>query len=210
MSAGTAPVDSPGVAARGRGRRPAAEVRSDALRSVGSLLLTEGLAAVTFERVARESGVSRTTLSKWWPSTGALALDGYFHAVEDTLAFADTGDVRADVTAQLRQFVTLMTTTPAGRVLLELIGRSQTDPELSAQYRQLYSSGRRRLAVERFRRARDAGQLRPDVDLHALVDQLWGAVYHRLLVPDEPVDLRFADALIANVFGGVATSRDRG
>lgn len=35
-------------------------------------------------------------------SRGALALDGYLHAVEETLAFADTGDIRSDLISQLR------------------------------------------------------------------------------------------------------------
>ncbi|MCB2175302.1 MAG: TetR/AcrR family transcriptional regulator C-terminal ligand-binding domain-containing protein [Actinomycetales bacterium] len=189
---------------RGRGRRPADEVRADVLRAVGAILLDEGLGGLTFERVARESGVSKTTLYKWWPSAGALALDGYFHAVEDTLAFPDTGDIRADVTAQLRSFVALMTRTPAGRLLTELIGQAQTDPDLAVQYRRLYSSQRRRLAVDRFRAAQQVGQLRADVDPQVLVDQLWGAVYHRLLVPDEPVGEELADALVRNLFDGVA------
>jgi AcrR family transcriptional regulator len=188
---------------RGRGRRPADEVRADALRTVGDILLGDGLAGLTFERVSRESGVSKATLYKWWPSVGVLALEGYFHAVEDTLAFPDTGDIRVDITTQLHHFVELMTSTPAGRLLIELIGQSQTDPELASEYRRLYSSGRRRLAAERFRRAQDAGQIRPDVDVQVLVDQLWGAVYHRLLIPDEPVDVLFADALIGNLFDGL-------
>ncbi|WP_433340065.1 TetR-like C-terminal domain-containing protein [Streptomyces sp. CA-253872] len=196
-------VPAIGSQRRGRGRRPAHEVRADVLRAVGALLLGDGLAALTFERVARESGVSRTTLHKWWPSVGALALDGYFHAVEDTLAFPDTGDLRADVGTQLRHFVELMTTTPAGRLLTELIGRSQTDPDLAAEYRRLYSSGRRQLATDRFRRAQEAGQIRSGIDVRVLVDQLWGAVYHRLLIPDEPVDEGFADALVGNLFDGI-------
>ncbi|MEU4466073.1 hypothetical protein AB0G20_20600 [Streptomyces sp. NPDC024017] len=56
--------------------------------------------------MAHLSGVSKTTLYKWWPPKGALALDGYFHAVEETLAFEDTGDLRADLTRQLCAFRT--------------------------------------------------------------------------------------------------------
>ena len=97
---------------RGRGRRPANEVRADVLRTAGEVLLTEGSADFTFERVARLAGVSKTTLYKWWPSKGALALDGYFHAVEPTLAFPDTGDIRADLISQLRAFARVMTQTP--------------------------------------------------------------------------------------------------
>lgn len=173
------------------------------LRTVGELLLREGLADLTFERVARLAGVSKTTLYKWWPSVGALALDGYFHSVEDTLALPDTGDIRADVTSQLQSFVRLMTQTPAGRLLTELIGQAQTDTSLATAYRALYSSQRRQLAADRLQRAQDLGQIRQGVDVQVLVDQLWGAVYHRLLIPDEPVTPEFATALISNLFEGI-------
>ncbi|NGN93448.1 TetR/AcrR family transcriptional regulator [Nocardioides sp. KC13] len=189
---------------RGRGRRPADEVRADILSTTGQLLLEEGIADLTFDRIARLAGVSKTTLYKWWPSRGALALDGYFHAVEDTLAFPDTGDIRADLVSQLHAFVALMTETAGGSALLQLIGEAQTDAELAASYRALYSTERRRLAVERLTRAQEASQIRPDVDVRVLVDQLWGSVYHRLLIPDEPVTPEFATALVDNIMDGVA------
>jgi AcrR family transcriptional regulator len=177
------------------------------LQAVGKLLLDEGLADLTFERIARLSGVSKTTIYKWWPSVGALALDGYFHSVEVTLAFPDTGDIRADITTQLHSFVALLTQTPAGRLLAELIGQSQTDGNLAAEYRRLYSSHRRQLAARRLVAAQDAGQIRANIDVQVLVDQLWGAVYHRLLVPDEPVTQQFATALVENLFDGITSRR---
>jgi AcrR family transcriptional regulator len=192
---------------RGRGRRPADEVRADVLRTVGELLQAEGLADFTIERVARLSGVSKTTIYKWWPSRGALALDGYFHAVEPTLAFPDTDNIRADLTTQLHTFEHLVADTPAGRLLAELIGASQTDAELAVAYRELYSSQRRHLAVVRIQRAQTAGQLRADVDPQVVVDQLWGAVYHRLLIPDEPITTTFIDALLDNLLDGIMAPR---
>ncbi|MCO1574729.1 TetR/AcrR family transcriptional regulator C-terminal ligand-binding domain-containing protein [Crossiella sp. SN42] len=196
-------VTAPARTRRGRGRRPADEVRADVLHAVGELLLAEGMAELTFERVAKLAGVSKTTLHKWWPSRGALALDGYFHAVADTLAFADTGDLRADLVEQLRAFAHVLTGTPGGRVLAELIGQAQTDPELSRSFRALYSAQRRGLAADRLRRAQERGQLRAGVDVRVLIDQLWGAVYHRLLIPDEPITEEFVHALVANLLDGV-------
>lgn len=196
---------TPAPPGRGRGRRPADEVRADVLRAVEELLWSEGSTAVTYESVARRAGVSKTTLYKWWPSKGALALDGYFHAVQATLAFRDTGEIRADLIDQLRHFAHITTATPAGRILTELVGQSQTDEELAAAYRARYSAERRRLAVERLRRAQEAGQIRPDIDLQVLVDQLWGAVYHRLLIPDEPITDRFITALVNNLLDGIGT-----
>ncbi len=36
-------------------------------------------------------------------------------------------------------------------------------------------------------RAREVGQIRADIDVQVIVDQLWGAAYHRLLIQDEPL-----------------------
>lgn len=191
---------------RGRGRRPADEVRAEILDAVGRMMLDEGMADLTFERIAKAAGASKTTLYKWWPSLGALALDGYFHAVRTTLAFADTGDVREDLRDQLHHHREVMAS-PGGRALLELIGASQTDPDLAAAYRALYSSGRRDLAYQRLVRAQEQGQIRQGVDVRVLVDQLWGAIYHRLLVPDEPVTVEFVDALVDNLFDGIGPRR---
>ena len=48
------------------------------------------------------------------------------------------------------------------------------------------------------------GQLRADVDPEVIVDQLWGACYHRLLLPDQPLDDAFVDALVDNLFRGIS------
>lgn len=174
-----------------RGRRPTELVKTEILQAAGELLLEAGMAGFTIEKVAARAGASRMTVYKWWPSKGALALDGYFSTVEQTLAFPDTGDVWADLRSQLHAFVDLLTTTSAGRIVKELVGAAQTDPDLMAAYTERYSKPRRRLAVERM-----TGCLRDGVDPAVLVDQLWGACYHRLLVPDLDVTTDFADALL--------------
>ena len=188
---------------RGRGRRPSDEVRRDILLAAGRLLLTEGMAGFTIERVAEVAGASKMTIYKWWPSKGALALDGYFTTVRPALAFPDTGDIEADLTSQLVAFVRLLRETPAGRVIAELIGQAQLDPELAVAYRRHYSGPRRAFAVEAMRRAQDRGQIRRDVDPEVVVDQLWGACYHRLLLPDQPLTEDFARALLRNLFSSI-------
>ena len=168
------------------------------------MLLDRGMAEFTIDGVAARSGASKTTIYKWWPSKGALALAAYFDAVEDDLSFDDTGDVRHDLTVQLVSFVRLLVDSPAGAVIAELIGESQTDPELAAAYRQNYSGPRRALAVERLVTGRTAGQIRLDVEPEVVIDQLWGACYHRLLIPDRELDEPFAHALVDNLFGGIS------
>jgi AcrR family transcriptional regulator len=189
---------------RGRGRRPATEVRKEILDATAELLFAEGMAAFTIEKVANRSGASKMTIYKWWPSKGALALDGYFHKVEPQLTFPDTGDIEADLRAQLHAFLRVIRDTPAGKVIAELIGQAQSDPDLKAAYLQRYSSPRRALAVAAMEKAKQRGQLRASLDPETVVDQLWGACYHRLLLPDQPLTDEFVDALVDNLFGGIA------
>jgi AcrR family transcriptional regulator len=189
---------------RGRGRRPADEVRTGVLAAAADLLFEEGMADFTIEKVANRSGASKMTIYKWWPSKGALALDGYFHRVAPDLAFPDTGDIEADLRTQLHAFLRVIRDSPAGKVIAELIGQAQSDPELKAAYLERYSSPRRALAVAALENAKKRGQLRASVDPEIIVDQLWGACYHRLLLPDQPLSEDFVDSLVDNLFGGVA------
>ncbi|WP_226344650.1 TetR/AcrR family transcriptional regulator [Agilicoccus flavus] len=187
----------------GQGRRPTAQVRSAILEAAGRLLLAEGMAGFTIERVAALAGASKMTIYKMWPSKGALALAGYFTTVEPALAFPDTDDIEADLIVQLTAFVRLLDTTRAGPVIAGLIGQAQTDSELAAAYQQQYSRPRRAVAVEAIGRAQTRGQIDPTVDPEVLVDQLWGACYHRLLLPDQPLTEQFAVALVHNLLHGV-------
>jgi len=186
-----------------RGRRPTEEVRADVLAAAGRLLLEEGMERFTIERVAALSGASKVTIYKLWPSKGALALAGYFAQVQSVLGFPDTGDLEADLRAQLHSFVQLLTETPAGPVIRGLIAEAQRDPALMGAYLETYSGPRRAIAMARLESARHAGQLRDDVDAESVIDQLWGACYHRLLLPDQPLDAPFADRLVTNLFGGI-------
>ncbi|CPV46520.1 Putative transcriptional regulator, TetR family [Mycobacteroides abscessus subsp. massiliense] len=186
-----------------RGRRPTEEVREEVLQAAGELLFTEGMGGFTIDKVAALSGASKMTIYKWWPSKGALALDGYFRKVEPDLNFPDSGEIERDLRAQMRAFLGVIRDTAAGAIVGELIGQAQVDPELKAAFLQRYSGPRRALAVAAIRRAQERGQLRANVDPEVMVDQLWGACYHRLLVPDQPLTAGFVDALLDNLFKGI-------
>jgi len=64
--------------------------------------------------------------------------------------------------------------------------------------------------VRALERARDRGQIRPDISLDAVVDQLWGACYHRLLLLDEPINEQLVDQFVDTVLRGVAPAPDHG
>ncbi|WP_232785734.1 TetR/AcrR family transcriptional regulator [Mycobacteroides chelonae] len=178
-------------------------MREEVLQASGELLFADGMSGFTIEKVAALSGASKMTIYKWWPSKGALALDGYFRKVEPELGFPDTGEIERDLRVQLRAFLGVIRDTVGGGIIGELIGQAQLDPDLKAAFLQRYSGPRRALAVAALRRAQERGQLDAATDPEVVVDQLWGACYHRLLVPDQPLTADFVDALLANVLWGI-------
>lgn len=189
---------------RGRGRRPAAEVRAAVLAAAGHILLRDGMRAVTFDRVAAEAGASKMTLYKWWPSPGALAAEAYFAQSRGALDFPDTGDLRADLITQISAFVRLLKDEGAEKPVSELIGAAQMDPDLAQAWSESYALPRRELARVRLRTAQRQGQLRDDADLDIIVDQLWGACYHRLLVLKVPFDESIVVRLVDHALHGAA------
>jgi len=204
QTAGPDPGPDPGPERprRGRGRRPAQQVRGQILAAAGQLLREEGMGAFTVERVAARAGASKVTIYKWWPTKGVLALEAYAAGVDDVLAVPDTGDVEADLTTQLSTFVRLLRETAAGRVMAELIGAAQTDPELAAAYRRVYLGPRRAVGIAALRTAQQRGQIRAGADLEVISDQLWGACIYRLMM-GQPLTEQLAQDLVHNLLAGL-------
>lgn len=192
----------------GRGRRPTAVVRAEALATAGELLTSEGVAGFTLEKVGLRSGVSRVTLNKYWPSRGALALDAYLHQTQDRISFQDTGDIARDLVHVITAWADHLSDPDQRRAFTQLIGTAQSDPELAAAFDSHYFGPRRLESIQLLAAAVERGQLRDDVDLPLIVDMVWGPCYQRLLLPDLDGTLTasFISNLVDTVLRGVAPS----
>src|SRR4051794_41950474 len=122
------------------------------------------MAGFTIEKAADLSGASKMTIYKWWPSKGALALDGYFHRVDPKLVFPDTGDIETDLRAQLHTFLRVISDSPAGRGIGGLIGHAQLDPGLKAAYMQRYSSPLRAQAGVGIEKTKKKGRIHASLE----------------------------------------------
>ena len=125
------------------GRPRSEETRRAILVAAGRLLFRKGVSSFTIEEVARLSGASKVTIYKWWPSRGALALDGFFSIVSPTIDVALTGDLAADLATQAESIVALFRDTRTGPVLAGLIAEAQSDPDLAEALRTRWLDPRR-------------------------------------------------------------------
>src|SRR5439155_10144682 len=138
-----------GVAGRGEARmsgpepgarRPRGRPRSEAARrailaAAGELMLSGGLAAATMDAIAARAGVSKATIYKWWPSRGAVALDGFLDQVAGTLAIPEGMTAQEALTWQLDALVRLFADTAAGPLMRALVAQAQTDPDIARSLR---------------------------------------------------------------------------
>lgn len=171
------------------------------LEAAADLLDEGGLAAATMEAVASRAGVSKVTIYKWWPSRGAVAIDAYFRRYEPTLVYIDSGDLAGDLAGQLRALIEAFQGR-AGRVMAELVGASQEDPDLARVLRDRWLTPRREATAGVLQRAVDRGELVADLDVSAVLDQLYGPVYYRLLLGHESLTSDLADVLLRGVLDG--------
>ncbi len=194
--------DSPS-AAPAIGRPRSERARLATLEAAADLLVEGGLAAATMEAIAARAGVSKVTIYKWWSSRGAVAVDAYFHRFDETYTYVDTGDVAADLTTQIRLLLESFRGR-AGEIMAELIGRAQSDPSLAETLRTGWLVPRRLATATVLQRAVDRSQLRPDIDIPTVMDQLYAPLYWRLMMGHQALDDGLAGELVRNILEGAA------
>jgi len=175
------------------------------LEAAADLLIEGGFAATTIESIAARAGVSKVTIYKWWPSRGSVAVDAYFYRYRETLNFPDSGNLFEDLTSQMTSLIEAFRGR-AGEIMAELIGQAQSDPALALTLRTKWLQPRRERTTVVLQRAIDRGEVRADVSIPVLMDQLYGPLYFRLVARHEPLDVAFAAELIRNTLEGVLTS----
>jgi AcrR family transcriptional regulator len=183
--------------------RPRSEAtRLAILDATADLMLESGFSGTTIEAIAARARVSKVTIYKWWPSRGAVAIDAYFHRFRETSVYPDTGDVATDITTQILSVIETFRGR-AGYVMAELLGHAQSDPALAEMLRVRWLQPRREAATVVLQRAIERGEIRKDVSLPVLMDELYGPVYYRLIARHEPLSDEFAHELVANTLRGV-------
>lgn len=114
----------------------------------------------------------------------------------------DTGDVLADMRTFLTGVVTLFTDDNFGPHLGALIGEAQHDPAVRAALLEQYLKPRRAAVADRLRLAQRHRQLPGELDLTAVLEVMFGALYHRLLLRNGPLDQAYAHFVADMVLGG--------
>jgi AcrR family transcriptional regulator len=168
-------------------------------------MLEGGKPATTMEAIATRAGVSKATIYKWWPTRGAVALDGFLAQVQDTIAVPAGASTADAVRFQVRALLAAFRDTAAGPLMRALVAQAVAEPDVAVALRENWLEPRRRVVLDVLRDGIASGQLRPDTDVAAAADQLFGPIYHRLFFGHDPLDDTLADVLVDQVMHGVGS-----
>jgi AcrR family transcriptional regulator len=169
-----------------------------------ALCREHGYVNVTIEAIAARAGVGKQTIYRWWPSKGAVLLDAFERISTAANPLRDTGDVVDDLRAFVTKLAAQLADDDIGPHLGALICEAQHDPDLRNALLERHFKPFRAAFSERIRTAQDAGQLSERLDIDALFDLIFGALYPRHLLHTGPLDRRYARFVVDTVIAGIS------
>ncbi|MBW0088656.1 TetR/AcrR family transcriptional regulator [Pseudonocardia sp. KRD-184] len=189
-----------------RRRRPGGRTArvTAAVRAATVAALTEhGWNGLAVEDVAARAGVNKTTIYRRWGGRDALVADILLAAADQRIAPPDTGTLRGDLVAFVRQVRDALVA-PANRALMSTLAGGGHDSSLAELGRRYWAArfARARPMVER---AVARGELAADVDADALIVRVVGPVWFGVFGPRTDVDDAFVEDCVEIVLRGTAT-----
>ncbi|MEV0089913.1 TetR/AcrR family transcriptional regulator [Streptomyces sp. NPDC050738] len=182
------------------GRKRNELVRSAILDGALRLLAGAEGGAVTVDAIAREAGVGKQTIYRWWPSKGAVLLDALTDRAEESVPPPDSGSLGADLAAVVTATFAAAQHPQTAPALRTLVREAANDPQL-AELMQEFTGARRAALQQVLARGRERGELPDDADLDLIVDQVYGVFWYRFLLGHAPLTRDVAERLARGLVG---------
>ncbi|HMA93081.1 MAG TPA: TetR/AcrR family transcriptional regulator [Polyangiaceae bacterium] len=171
------------------GRPRDERARRSVLDAVREQLKHGSLCGMTMEGIARQAGVGKQTIYRWWPSVAEVALEALIEEAGEQCPLPETGSMRGDLKAFLSGTF-LVVTQRTGSLLRCLMVEAQKNPEFRTRFREQFIRSRQEALTTLLRRY----DSRP-TDTYPIVDIVYGSLWYRLLVGHQPLDDALAEQL---------------
>lgn len=174
--------------------RPRSDDSHRAILDATRRLLTHmPVAQLSVESIAKKAGVGKTTIYRWWPNKQAVVMDAVFSQpgflnILPASASSFEG-IKAQVEKLLRQL-----SGKNGRVVAEIIGEAQSDPEAIKGLITHFFQDRYNALARYVNEGKDRGEFAADLDVEASIDMILGPIVFRLL-SGQDFDSAFEDNL---------------
>jgi AcrR family transcriptional regulator len=171
--------------------------------AVCSVLVADGVSGLTVDRLAEESGVSRSTIYRNWPDVAALACEVFDALMHSRTTGGDEDPVVA-LHDYLADYARRLNDPTYTAVLVALIEGSARDAAFADVHRRAFSQTRSR-AGDIVRRAQAVGLIDADLDLQQCVEDIVAPFLYRRLVTQARITRGQVDQLHARLLARWAT-----
>jgi len=165
------------------------------------VLAEEGYDGMTIDMVAARAKAGKATLYRRWASKGELVVDAVACMKKSDLDpehLPDTGTLRGDLVAMIKPR-SIEDAERKLQIMAGLMSVLSRSPELSDAISAAIIEPRAEVNRILLRRARDRGEISPDVDIDALALVSPSMASYRVMVLKKPVDREFLISLIDGV-----------
>lgn len=183
--------------------------RAAVLEAGARLLFTEGWHAVTHLRVAEEAGVGRATMYRHWPAVEDLLSDVLVDCQEPWEAGPPTGDLHADLVAELDTFADALQQSKLPEIIVAAMERASTDPRVQAMHDSMTEISRTPLwtvvaaAIER-------GELEPTLDKQTAAAHTLGPLLYQCLFDNAAITRADTERIATTFLAAFSTTAGRG
>lgn len=142
---------------------------------------------LSIERIAREAGVSKTTIYRWWPNKASVLIDTFLEnhilatRVREELPAVDA--LREHVVALARLYSGF-----EGRLMAQLLAEAQYDSATLEEFKRHFWRPRREAVSRLIERGQEEGSLRRDREPGDIAEQIYSPIYFRLLFQEGSLD----------------------
>ena len=170
------------------GTRPRVEGEreTEILAATLEVLAEVGYDLLTMDAVATRAKASKATLYRRWRGQPELVVAAVTYHHTATATLPDTGTLRGDLVAAYCGSGGI-DDPQAQAVLAAVVTAMGRDPEFAEVYRRDFIAPKIAASRAIYERARERGEVHPDVDLTILAPSLAGIVLHRAFLLGEPV-----------------------
>ncbi|MBT3150850.1 TetR/AcrR family transcriptional regulator [Streptomyces sp. CHD11] len=183
-----------------------------------ALVSEVGYPRTTIEGIASRAGVGKQTIYRWWPSKADVLLEAFLdlseRAAEEasraaggqqtTYALPDTGDLAADLKHVLRATVDELRDPAFEAPSRALAAEGVVNEELGRRFVAALLEPQLQLYVDRLRAARQAGDIRADVDPRIALELFVSPLAQRWLQYTAPISHEYTDTLVDYALYGLA------
>lgn len=179
---------------RSTGRPRCLVARKAILDATARLLDRCTLQNLAIECIAREAGVGKATIYRWWPNKAAIVIDAFFEEVAPRTEFERAATAAEAIKKQVARTIKVLSG-PQGRIVAQIIAEGQSDPSVLEHFRAVFLRQRRTAAREIIQFGIDNGEFSPNLNIEAAIDLIYGPVWYRLMAGHQPLDREFAEVM---------------